>query len=1137
MGNQILGFGKDVIRMRNRIRIRKQVSLLSAFCIAAQAALTLSAVSPAPAEAAGSFRNAAVSSAGSKDTAAIIRGSAAEVVYDSTRRSNVLSLGGGAFGAGWLQLPEVFSAGCGEGFSLSMDFQLASDAASYSRLYQFAAVPLGTGSTAGYSSPDLSIDLNDKSAFRTSVFAGTGSATADDGAHRSIFTLSAKPDTDWHTLTVSYAPAGAAYYLDGKALSKDSSEGASQLSAACGSLFSENLLKNYVYNGIGHSLYNDEDIHGKVDNIRFYGYALSAAQAADLPDDAQLWYAFEEGQITESDEPDTAETAFAPDRTEVTSIPALETVSPGGSLTVKFWTDAAGRYYYTADKGSKRVIEPSRIGLVTATEDLSAGFSADAPEAAKTKHDETYEMPYGKHTVIRDCYAETSFPLQKGSSTLTVTLRAYDDGLGLRYALNHGASIKEEATQVMFPGNSKFWGNWPNATYEWNMVELPTERGNETNATYSCPYTGVIDGKYWVTVSEAGVFNEENPYCAGALQFVGNYHSLRFKGGVKVSGISMSDAFHTPWRAVIIGADLNEMASSDLILNLNPPSVLDDISWVKPGKLAWSWWSSGGDSPVEYHMQKEYIDFAAANGWDYVCVDFGWALWDDSAAKIKELCDYGKEKGIGIWLWYGVNNSGHSGYKDSAGHPAYPYYSLLDEATIKREFERVSRLGVRGVKVDYYESDTQETMKQMYLCMKIAAENKLMVLFHGCTIPRGESRTFPNVISFEAINGTEYYKWFDSPSLENRVSYTFTRCVVGSADFTPTGIPVYGIKATAGFALADTVTIESGLQHFAHSVYTYEGSPALPFLNDVPVKWDDLCVLEGMPMQYNTTARRSGNDWYVGASTIRAREATVDLSKLISDDGLYNAYIYHDNANGSAVELTVQTGLTKDSVIKQELMNNGGFVMKLTQGTMQTETPYANYKSYEAEQAKLGSDARITSGSDGKYCSNNAYVGYVGGRNGGTVTFDSVEAPADGEYTLRIYYVSGEPRSLKVDVNGAFAAKLDNCYANKGDWKGIRAVSVSVKLRAGKNTVRLYNDQGDAPSVDRIALALPPDDILYGDMNFDGRLDARDLALLKRGLLGEFSSEKQQKAADFNRDGKRDAADAEALMRFLTARS
>ncbi len=270
-----------------------------------------------------------------------------------------------------------------------------------------------------------------------------------------------------------------------------------------------------------------------------------------------------------------------------------------------------------------------------------------------------------------------------------------------------------------------------------------------------------------------------------------------------------------------------------------------------------------------------------------------------------------------------MNNKGHSGYKDSKGNPAYPYYSLLDEATIKREFEKMSGYGVKGVKVDYYESDSQQTMKQMYLCATIAAKNKLMVLFHGCTIPRGESRTFPNVVSFEAINGTEYYKWFESPALANRVSYPFIRNVVGCADFTPTGLPIYGIKATAGFALADVVTIESGVQHFAHSVYTYEASKALPFLNDVPVKWDEMRVLDGRPMQFNVVARRSGNDWYIGSATLASRTVEIPLDKLITDDGVYNAYIFGDNENGSALKVDVLTGLTKDDTITRNLHQNG----------------------------------------------------------------------------------------------------------------------------------------------------------------------------------------------------------------------
>lgn len=1089
------------------------------------------------------FAGANVASTGKHDTAAVIRGDGASVVYDTDLKSDVLALGGTGFGAGWLQLPQLFSAGCEDGFTFSMRFCLDAEAENYTRLFQFSSIPFGNGSAPSYSSPDISVDIYDKTAYRASVFAGAGAETENDGNHRSIFTMNAAPDSGkWHQLTAVYTPSGADFYLDGNLLTPD---GADALSAVMQTLYGEKLLEKYQYCGIGHSLYTDHDLKARVDDIAFYDYPLTAVQVQSMPKDAAYLYTFDADTVTEGEEPAEAEVSTAFDGTAVTSIPSLQTVSPDGTLVSKIWRDSRGSYYYSVQmRGEKagNVILPSKLGFTTTTEDLASGFPQTEPVGTITEHDETYRMPTGKHTVIRDNYQEVSFPLVKGDSVLTVYLRTYDDGVGVRYALNHGATMKREATQVVFPDNSTFWGNWPNATYEWDMVELPRDRANETGSTYSVPYTGHVANRYWVTVSEANVFNEETPYCAGALEFEGNYRTLHWKGGVKVEGITMQNAFHTPWRAVIIGDTLDEMASSELILNLNPPSVLDDVSWVKPGKVAWSWWSSGGDSPVEYHMQKEYIDFAAENGWDYVCLDFGWALWDDSEAKVKELCTYAAERGIGIYLWYGVNNTGHSGYKDSKGNPAYPYYSLLDEQTIVREFERISGLGVCGVKVDYYESDTQATMKQMYLCMDIAAKNHLMVLFHGCTAPRGESRTYPNIVSYEAVNGSEYYKWFESPSLANRVSYTFTRNVIGSADFTPTGIPIYGIGATAGFALADVVTIESGVQHFAHSVYTYEGSPALPLLNDVPVAWDDMHVIDGRPMEFNVTARRKGTDWYIGASTLDARKVSIPLSELISDSGSYNAYIFADNADGSALEVAVLNGLTRSDTIERSLLKNGGFVIKLTKGTMNLETPFTNYKFYEAEQAKINGKSSVTAGKDAKYCSGNAYVGYIGGSGNG-VTFEHVEAPADGEYTLRIYYISGEPRSLMVDVNGGFAAKIDNCYANRGDWKGIRAVSTTVNLKKGQNTVRLYNN-GDAPSIDRIALAIPNPDyqpptesVLPGDLNFDRRVDARDLSMLKQGLFsGNYPDTRTEKAADFNCDGIADSRDAYDMLDFLTCK-
>ena len=1070
----------------------------------------------------------AVMSTGSADTPAYLRGNA-DVKYNSDVDSNVLELKGGSFGEGWLQLPELFSEDCSGGFQFSMKYCIGSGAADYSRLFQFTTVPFGTGNAPSYSSPDISVDVKDKKAFRASLFAGTYTSTANDDKHRAIFDLEAAPETGkWHEMTLMCSPEGATYYIDGEEAGYFSETADDTVK----SLLEGNTLKRYIYNSIGHSVYSDNDIDMLVDDISFYNKAVGVDSDA-MP---LYRYTFDGDTVTPYEGTAKSENSKSRTGADVTSLPSLETASPTGKLVTKIWVDNGGSYYYSVSKSTgETVIKPSKLGLVTTNENLSTGFSKTAPAPTRISHNETYKMPYGKHSTLHDNYNEMSFPLLKDKTLMTVVIRMYDDGIGVRYAVNKGVSIKEEATEMIFPDKSTFWSNWPNATYEWDIVELPKDRQNETSSTYSFPYTGVLADKTWVTVSEAGVFNEEDPYCAGAVQFLGNYHSLRFKGGVKVGSINMRSAFHTPWRACVIGNDLNEMSSSDLILNLNPPSQVEDISWVHPGKTAWSWWSSGGDSPIEYHTQKDYIDFAAENGWDFVCLDFGWALWDNSEEKVRELCEYAGKKGIGIYLWYGVNNKGHSGYKDSKGNPAYPYYSLLDEATIVREFERIHGLGVQGVKVDYYESDTQETMKQMYLCATIAAKNKLMVLFHGCTIPRGESRTFPNVVSFEAINGTEYYKWFESPSLANRVTYTFTRNVVGSADFTPTGIPVFGIKATAGFALADVVNIESGIQHFAQSVYTYEGSSALPLLNDVPVAWDDMRVLDGYPMQFNVTARRSGDDWYIGASTLNRRDVTVDLSKLITD-GEYNAYIFADNADGSALEVTVLNGLTSSDTIKRSLLPNGGFVIKLTKGKMKLTTPYSNYKSYEAENASLSGKASITAGKQGKYCSNNAYVGWVGGGANNYVTFKNVKSDKAGKYTLRIYYVSGEPRSLKVDVNGQYAGTLDNLYANRNDWSGICAVNMEVNLREGDNTIKLYNDKGNGPSIDRIAIALP-ENKTEGDVNFDGEFTVADLVCMERYLLGaEKFSALQYKEADLDKDGVTDTFDLVAFRKLIVTK-
>ena len=482
------------------------------------------AVSALPAIPAAAAPKTVVNSQGSVKEAAHLRGGAQRSYTTSTLDSDVLDLHGNGFGSGWLELPGFFADGCKDGFTFSLRYKLDADSANYSRLFQFATVPFGTGNAPSYSSPDLSFDVKDKKAFRASIFAGTGDSTADDKKHRAIFDLDAAPDTEWHTMTLVCAPVCHLLYRRQGGLLRQRD--------ACrchGNLFDGKTLAAIRYNSVGHSVYSDKDVRALVDDVAFYNRALTADEVTSLPSDAAYLYTFEADTLEEGAAVAEEESWTTLKGAKIHSTPELMTESPDGKLLTKIWTDGS-KYYYSVQKATGEiVIEPSQLGLITTTEDLSSGFTGAVPSATKTEGDETYTMPYGKHRVIRNHYNELSFPLQKGDTVLTVTFRLYDDGVGFRYSVNKGAAIKEEASEVVFPDNSTFWGNWPNATYEWDMVELSTKKITDAWADYSCPLAGMIADHSWVLLSEANVFNEDDPYCAGCVCTVGGSRALQME--------------------------------------------------------------------------------------------------------------------------------------------------------------------------------------------------------------------------------------------------------------------------------------------------------------------------------------------------------------------------------------------------------------------------------------------------------------------------------------------------------------------------------------------------------------------------------------------------------------------------------
>lgn len=980
------------------------------------------------------------STSGNLKEKAVIQGDSAEIYEDETQ-GKVLKLSGNSPQAGVLKLPENLYKNVTDGFTLTMDVSVSESAVDYTRLFQSSCCEMGSKG-APWNSPGVSIDLGGGNQWRTEVFVGKDSNAAAELENRTVGDRSISRET-WHSMTFSVDSTKAVLTVDNE--SYIISEG--DYSKLFGS---EKYLDSYVYNAIGDSIYGDSSVQASIDNVKFYN-------SAEILDDTtlQVYYDFEDvdkvlAQTTIGD------AGTYTDGTVLTQVG--EAVSPDGNTVVSIKTDDAGRYFYSVRQNGEDIIYASRLGLKTEGADFTSGVAYQQGTIAEVTDD--YQLYQGKHHgEIKDTCTEDTFILTKDGKELTVVIRVYDDGIAYRYEMNEGTSVTQEASEFVFPDQAAFLSyEQPNVTYEGTYKEYSMNQVYQAAGSYTVPSLVMVNNHY-VLLTEAAVFSEEESYCSSYLKTTKGSKNLTWTAGNKQTGaVVMNQAFQTPWRVAVIGEDLNTVVNSDIVTSVNPDAGDRDWSFVKPGKTAWSWWSSTGDDPIAYEPQKDYIDFAAANGWEYVCLDYGWILWDDYKEKVKELADYAKEKGVGLWLWYGVNDVSHT----AAG--AYPDHSLLNKENITSEFEWASSIGIKGVKVDYYESDNQAAMNQMYLCADIAADNELMVLFHGCTNPGGENRTFPNVISYEAVYGAEYYKWRSEPSTANIINYLFTRNAVGSADFTPTALPVANIDATYGFMLAVSAYLESGIVHFAENVNVYEGFSGLSFMNALPSSWDETVVLEGKPGSYGTVARRAGENWFVAGLTTQKRETEIPLDFLV--DGMtYDAVIYRTAEDNSGLDIAREK-VTKEDVLTFALAKDDGVAVMLSEDSGDLTTSYEkNYAYYEAERADISGKAVVA---DNQYASGQQVVGYIGKGTENAVSFD-VDVEEAGVYELKTFYVSGTDRRYEISVNGNEAVRTKNL--NSGDWVSVAQDSIYVSLRAGENTITYANSDSDAPNLDRIAVS------------------------------------------------------------------
>ncbi len=944
------------------------------------------------------------------DVSDVLKGTAkveaADITIGNTAYSgqdnHVLTLGGGSKGSSYMELPSELYQGVDSqtGFSYSFWMKTDSSVVSYSRLISSANSSGGDEfAYAPYASDKVwNVVFDTSNAYRV-IYA--------DEPQKNV----------WNYITFTVSKEEITLYVNGVEVSSTIKAGVTdELTARLDGM--EDLVINAV--GKTCSGWSDPDCKAQIDDLRFYKKVLSAEDVVQIANDDYGFTAEVKEETVSGGELEYT------DGTQLTQVQLKEendeaVTSPDGKTELKILTDTNKKsYYYSSGQNGENVLQASALGIVTASCNYTKNVEIDNISISEIKREE-YDLPAGRSSHVKESYRELSFDLlsENGDSDnkCTVQFRIYNDGIAFRYEVfgsdKTSETIRSEASEYVLPYNgTKLWLGGTSNTYEvdYNSTTMKSLTNKEGNYTIpALASTG--NGKEWVLLTEANVFNEETPYCSSYLTNAKGERNLKVKFGNKVGTVQMpyeNGSFHTPWRVAVITDDMNQLVNSNLVTNLNPQADEDTYhysEWVQSFKADWSWWSESGDDPIEYAPQKDYIDFAAENGWDAVCLDFGWCLWEDYKEKVKELCDYAAKKNVKIMLWYGVNNTNHAGNKDAEGKAAYPTYSLRTTEQLEQQFEWAHSTGVYAVKVDYYESDTQETMKQMQECAKIAAENQLCVLFHGCTMPGGENRTYPNILSYEAVYGEEYHKFgLGSPTMTTLLTYPYTRNVVGSMDFTPAALPVTSISATAGFQLAETVVFESGTLNLASSIYAYEGNPALGFLNQVESSFEESVLVDteqAEPGDYVAIARKSkkSDKWFVGAMT--KNKTTTEIALDFLGDGVYNAVIYRDNDEGSAVVCETKE-VTKDTVIREEL---------------------------------------------------------------------KAAVESDGVYEMSLYYKAGTNSQIAYRINGAKAIKTGLICSGTNS---IAKYTCFVELKKGENSIVCYNPNANFIGLDRVAIGTEP---------------------------------------------------------------
>lgn len=587
--------------------------------------------------------------------------------------------------------------------------------------------------------------------------------------------------------------------------------------------------------------------------------------------------------------------------------------SPDEKLKVTVGLDLSGTVVYDAVYNGKTILEKSPLGLVTNISDFSKGLTL--ADAQKTTVSKEYGQSRIKQSHIDyNANGLTNTYVTDKKEKISIVFQVSNNNIAIKYLLPKNGEaaccvIQKEMTGFKFPSFTTTFLS-PQATpmigwkrskpsYEEEYVpDEPVGTKSKYGVGYTFPGLFHVGDNGWALVSETGV---SSLYCASKLSegSKDGLYTVAFPEPGENNGVgsnlpSVALPGETPWRTITVGDNLKPIVETTIPFDVVEP-LYEPSTEYQFGRGTWSWimWQ---DNSINYDDQVAYIDLAAAMGYEYVLVD---ANWDKNIGyeRMAQLIKYAKSKSVDLFLWYNSNGR----WNDTSGGPTNIMCNTIKR---KEAMKWLKENGVKGLKVDFFGGDKQETMKLYEDILSDANDYGLMIIFHGCTLPRGWERMYPNYVGSEAVLASEnliFNQHFDDAEAYNACLHPFIRNTVGSMEFGPVLLNKRHNRENNGgrirkttdmFQLATSVLFQNAVQMFAIAPNNLKDSPdfVIDFMKNVPTTWDETVFIDGYPGKYCVLARRHADSWYVVAVNAEKQVKKINVVLLMLAGKQVNCY-------------------------------------------------------------------------------------------------------------------------------------------------------------------------------------------------------------------------------------------------------